>query len=93
MKYVSQMRPILKRYGVVKAAIFGSVARGEDSVSSDLDLLVKLDPRREMNLLDFVGLKIDLENTTGRSVDLVQYDRIKPILRPYLLKDVVEIVL
>jgi len=60
--------PILKRYHVKKAGIFGSVARGEETEESDIDILVEIDDR--MSLLDFVGLKLELEDALGKKVDL-----------------------
>ena len=54
-----QILPILKRQKVIKAAVFGSIARNEAKQRSDLDLLVKLP--KEASLLDLVGLKLDLE--------------------------------
>ncbi len=77
--------PILKRQGVTKAAIFGSVARGEAKKNSDIDILVKLP--KSMSLLDFVGLKLDLEEKLGRKVDLVEYAAIHPLLKDSILKE------
>jgi len=75
--------PILKREGVIKAAIFGSFARGEANKRSDIDLLVKLD--RSKTLLDFSGLKIELEEKLGRKVDLVSYGGISHLLKKIIL--------
>jgi len=77
--------PILKRQGVTKAAFFGSVARGEAIKKSDVDILVRL-PRKK-SLLDFVGLKLKLEEKLGKKVDLVSYSGIKPRLKNIILKD------
>ena len=77
--------PILKRQGVTKAAFFGSVARGEATKKSDVDILVRL-PRKK-SLLDFVGLKLKLEEKLGKKVDLVSYSGIKPRLKNIILKD------
>lgn len=76
---------ILNNYGVKKAAVFGSFARGDCKNNSDIDILVELG--RKMSLLDFVGLKLDLEERIGRKIDLVQYKTIKPSLKKYILKD------
>ncbi len=51
--------PVLKSRGVLKAALFGSVARGEARKNSDVDLLVTL-PKNK-TLLDLVSTKLDLE--------------------------------
>ncbi len=77
--------PILADYDVTQAAVFGSVARGQASSNSDLDLLVKLD--KKISLLKFIELKQKLEDTFQTKVDLVQFDRIKPSLKPYILAD------
>lgn len=91
MKYASQVVPILKRYGVVEAALFGSVARGDDTEKSDVDILVRIG--KTMTLMDFVGLKVELEERLGKRVDLVQYDKIKPILKPYIMRNVLPLIL
>jgi uncharacterized protein len=81
--------PILERYGVKKAAIFGSVVRGESKTSSDVDILVEI--KNDMSLLDFVGMKLELEEAINRKVDLVEYETIKPLLREKILSEQVVI--
>ena len=63
-----KIRPILKKYGIKKAGIFGSAARGE-SIVNDLDLLVKID--KKISLLEFIGIQQELEDELGMKVDLV----------------------
>ena len=75
----------LLEYGVTKAALFGSHARGDATPSSDIDMLVEFG--RQLSLLDFVGLKLDLEDALDTKVDLVQYKLIKPSIKEYILKD------
>lgn len=79
-----QIRPILKKYGIKKAGIFGSSARGE-SVVNDLDLLVKID--KKMSLLEFIGIQQELENELGMQVNLVEHEAIKPALKEGILRD------
>lgn len=81
--------PILKRQGVLKAAIFGSFARGEETKNSDLDLLVKMP--KSKTFLDMAGLKVELEDKLGREVDLVEYDAIRPLIKEQVLRDKQEI--
>ena len=87
--YVEEIRhsilPILAQYGITKAALFGSVAKGTYHMDSDVDLLVEI--RKDLSLLDFVGLKLDLEQALNRKVDLVEYDMIKPLLREQILAE------
>ena len=65
-----KLTPILKRQGVTKAALFGSVVRGELKKSSDIDVLVQFKPGK--SLLDLVGLKLDLEELLKRKVDVLE---------------------
>ena len=60
---------IASAHGVRRIRLFGSVIRGEETPASDLDFLVEFEPER--SLLDHVGLKQDLEDLFGRSVDVV----------------------
>ncbi len=81
--------PILKKYEVTKAGIFGSVVRGEETRESDIDILVEINTR--MSLLDFVGLKLELEDALGIPVDLGEYSAIKPIVKEQILSEEVAI--
>ncbi len=81
--------PILRRHGVTRAGLFGSLVRGEARNSSDIDVLVEIED--DISLFDFVGIKIELEEATGRKVDLVEYDTIKPLLRERILNEQVVI--
>ena len=75
--------PTLRRRGVVRASIFGSIARGESGPESDLDLLVEFEPGR--TLLDLSGLRLDLEEELGRPVDVVTPNGLHPKLRNRIL--------
>ena len=74
---------ILQRYGVTRAALFGSAAKDRLRPESDIDILVQID--KDISLLDFVALKLELQDALGRPVDLVEYDTIKPRLRDNIL--------
>lgn len=77
--------PILERQGVNKAAVFGSVARGEAKDTSDIDLLVDLEEGK--SLFDLVGLKLKLEEKLKRRVDVVTYNGINRHLKDLILKE------
>jgi predicted nucleotidyltransferase len=62
----------LARHGLSNPRVFGSVARGEDTEASDLDLLV--DAPRGTSLLDLVKAKHAVEDALGVTVDLVTLD-------------------
>jgi hypothetical protein len=77
----------LKCQGVKTLAVFGSVARGDSSLTSDLDILVEFD--RPVGLFEFIHLKYDLERFTGCRVDLVTLDALHPALRDHILEEAV----
>ena len=87
--HIEQIRrtilPILQRYDVKRAAIFGSFVRGEMQETSDLDILVEF--KGEKSLLDLAGLKIELEELLGRKVDVLTYDSLHPLLKDNILSE------
>jgi len=79
------MLPIMREYGVKKAALFGSFVRREMKKNSDIDVLVEIGA--DISLLDFIELKQKLEETLGKKVDLVEYDTLKPFIKENILKE------
>lgn len=77
--------PILKKYGVSRASLFGSVARGEENLKSDIDLLIE--PADGTTLFDMAGIQIDLQNSLKKSVDLLTYGSVNPMLKDRILRD------
>lgn len=73
----------LKKYGVKKAALFGSYSRGEQTATSDIDILIE--PPQEMGLFTFVRLKSELEDVLQKKVDLVTYNGLSRYLKKYIL--------
>ena len=82
--------PILKRNQVIRAGIFGSFARGEETKKSDLDLLIRV-KKRKFSLLDLVGLELELEEKLNRKVDLLTYGSLHPLLKDRILKEEIKI--
>ena len=81
----SRIIPVLKRHDVKKASIFGSYARGEEKENSDIDILVEFNG--EKSLLDLSGLKIELEETLNRKVDILTYNSLHPLLKKRILEE------
>ncbi|MCU0619401.1 MAG: nucleotidyltransferase family protein [Gemmatimonadaceae bacterium] len=71
---------LAERYGVRELALFGSVARGEATEASDVDLVVEFDPER-VTLSSFLDFADDVEALLGRRVDLVSLPKLPPRLR------------
>lgn len=76
---------IASTHGARNLRVFGSVARGEDSPHSDIDLLVEMDPGR--SLLDLVALGQDLEDLLQRKVDVLTDVSVHPALRDRILSE------
>ena len=68
-----------------KISVFGSYARGENTPTSDLDLLVEFGVR--LNLLEVIGLEQDLTEMLGVKVDLVTEKELSPYIRPFVEAD------
>jgi predicted nucleotidyltransferase len=77
----------LLKYKARIRGIFGSFARGEESDSSDIDILV--DFTEGADLFDFVGLSLFLEERLHRRVDVVPTDTIKTAIRSEILKEAI----
>ena len=76
---------ICRENDVSMLAVFGSMARGEATEQSDIDLLVKFSKGK--GLLALVRLERLLSETLGRKVDLLTEAAISPYIRDYILKD------
>jgi predicted nucleotidyltransferase len=72
----------LRAKGVAHAALFGSVARGEDHPDSDIDILVDLDPEVVVTIFDYVGVKDFISDMFSSPVDVVSREGLKPLVRP-----------
>ena len=64
------------RRGASNLRVFGSVARGDDAVGSDVDFLVDFGPSR--SLVDVAGLILDLQEILGVPVDVVEASTLRP---------------
>lgn len=76
---------IALRHGAKNIRVFGSVARGDAGESSDIDLLVDMEPGR--SLLDRSELIADLQDLFGRKVDVVTEQGIYWLLKRRILKE------
>jgi uncharacterized protein len=79
-----RLRPELERRGVAHVSLFGSLARGEDTDTSDIDIAVVLRPGARVSGYDFEGIQLFLDEQLGQTVDLVN----EPTVRPYLQAEI-----
>ena len=83
----NEILSLAERYRAGEVRVFGSVARGENSAASDVDLLITTRPG--CSLFDLGGLLEDLQDLLGCQVDLVTEDGLKPRLREHVLREAV----
>jgi len=76
---------IAARHGARNVRVFGSVARGDDRPTSDIDLLVDMESGR--SLLDLVGLAQELEALLQRNVDVVTAASLHEAIRDHVLAE------
>lgn len=87
----SKIVKVLKKNNVVRAGIFGSYARGEQTANSDIDILIEVG-NKKFSLLDLVGIEIELQEALKKKVDLITYKAIHPLLKEIILKEEVKII-
>lgn len=83
----NSIQAIAAQYGATNIRIFGSVARGDDRLDSDIDFLIDLD--REWSLLDRISLKQDLEDLLGSPVDIATSQNLRPMFKAKILQDAI----
>ncbi len=82
-----KIREIALRHGASNVRVFGSFARGEQTVASDLDLLVTAGAETPPWFPG--GMLADLEDLLGRPVDVVTEAGLHPLLRDRILGEAV----
>ena len=79
----------LRAQGVTHAALFGSLARGDERPDSDIDIMIELDPAARVTMFDYVDIKEYIEALFSEPVDVVNRDGLKPLVRPQATADAI----
>ena len=82
-KNIEIIKTYLKDKPVVKAYLFGSYLRGDAKKGSDIDLLVELDYSQYIGL-EFIQMKIELEELLHQEVDLVSSNGVSKLVKPFI---------
>ncbi|MBJ2188945.1 MAG: nucleotidyltransferase domain-containing protein [Muribaculaceae bacterium] len=85
--YIRKIAAYFKKQPVLRAWLFGSYSRGEETDESDIDLLVDYDKSSGLSLLKICGMITDLEDMLGRKVDIVENGRLKDFAVPSVNHD------
>lgn len=88
-KYERLILPVLIRYSIKRAAIFGSAVKGRMNSNSDLDLLIEAE--RGFTLFKMLKLEEELSELINRKVDLVEYSALKPSIKNEVLLSAISI--
>ena len=85
--FINKISAFLNHEPIEKAWIFGSYSRNEEEQESDIDLMVKFVANKKITLLYYLKLKNELEELTGKSIDLVEEGQLKDFALPSFKKD------
>ncbi|MBR3577455.1 MAG: nucleotidyltransferase domain-containing protein [Bacteroidales bacterium] len=83
---IKTIQDYFKTQPVLKAWVFGSYARGEETEDSDVDILVDLDYSQPVGL-EFVQMQLDLQSLLKKSIDLVSSRGVSKYIKPYIDTD------
>ncbi|MBX9843986.1 MAG: nucleotidyltransferase family protein [Xanthobacteraceae bacterium] len=86
---LKEAEPALRARGIRRAAVFGSIARGEDRPDSDIDILVEFEPGAEGSIYQYMNLKAYIAGLFDGPVDVIDRDALKPHLRGPSARDAV----
>lgn len=83
----STLLRLASSYGIEKVGVFGSVARGQQSSASDLDLAIE--PKSNISTLDMTSFALDVENIFDCKVDVVSLRGLRADRHSEIMKDLV----
>jgi uncharacterized protein len=89
LEILVQHREALRARGVRRAALFGSVVRGEAGPDSDVDIMIELDPEATIGVFEYVGLREYISGLFDGRADVVNREGLKPHIRGPATSDAV----
>jgi predicted nucleotidyltransferase len=88
---LKQHESFFREKGITHLAVFGSVARGDATEDSDIDLVVEIDETRKFSLLDLIGVEHNFGDLSGRKVDVLTRRSLDSDLVAEVEKDAVHV--
>ena len=85
------MEPDLRARGITRMQMFGSRARGDERPDSDLDLLIDIDPKRNLSLFDVTGMHLNLTEQLGIETYLIENEGLAPRFRDRIDDDLISV--
>ena len=89
LEVLAAHRDEFKDMGVRHLFLFGSLARGEATEASDIDVLVEYEPETKLSFFRVCGLRYRLEELLGAQVDLVTTGGLRPEIRDEVLSEAI----
>jgi predicted nucleotidyltransferase len=86
---LKKAEPALRARGIRRAAVFGSVARGEERPESDIDIMIEFETGREGSIYGYMGVKEYVASLFDGPVDVIDRDALKPYLRGPSARDAI----
>ena len=86
-KMIPKIRAVLTRQPVVRAWLFGSYSRGEETPLSDVDIMVQYDDKERITLLTISRIMTKLSDAIGKKVDLVEDGQLLPFAKESVDQD------
>lgn len=83
----AKLEEVCKNYQVEFLGVFGSVARGEDTQNSDVDVLVRFSPRVKIGYFKLYDIEQEIAQSFGRRIDLVTQDALSPYIKDRVYSD------
>lgn len=77
------------QHKISHAWLFGSVARGDATAGSDIDIVIAVPIEKKFTLLDLAGTQEDLQHLIGRKVDVVTINGLKPEMKKRIEKEMI----
>jgi predicted nucleotidyltransferase len=81
---------VLRKRGVIHAAVFGSTASGMQTKGSDVDILIDLDESKPINVFDYAAIKDEIKAIVGGRADVVTREGLKKALRERVEQEAVD---
>ena len=82
-------KPELEAQGVIHAALFGSLARGEATAQSDIDVFVDIDPARRIGVWGLTGIALFIQDLFPQRVDVAERRALRDYVRPSAERDAI----
>ncbi len=89
LRVLAEHRDELRAMGVRELSVFGSVARGEATAASDVDVLVDFEPQLTVGFFRICRLRYRLEDLLGQRVDVVTTGGLRPEIRDEVLSEAI----